>query len=114
MSIVKLETLSKLDGSADISTDTVYRGVAKAHVTFNMVGASLIRSFNVTSITDSGTGQATINFTTAIPEGGLAVESDNSDSIAALAVPRASLYLATVSDAGAYQEPSRVYVAVYR
>jgi hypothetical protein len=43
-------------------------GIAKAWVNFNGTGTVAIRSsFNVSSITDNGTGDYTINFTTAMP-----------------------------------------------
>jgi hypothetical protein len=43
-------------------------GICKAWVNFNGVGTVAIRdSFNVSSITDNGTGLFTVNFTTAMP-----------------------------------------------
>jgi hypothetical protein len=44
-------------------------GLAKAWVNFNGTGTVAIRaSLNVSSITDNGTGQYTVNFTTAMPD----------------------------------------------
>jgi len=44
-------------------------GLAKAWVNFNGTGTVAIRaSFNVSSITDNGTGNYTVNFTTAMPD----------------------------------------------
>jgi hypothetical protein len=44
------------------------KGMARAWVNFNGQGTVAIRSsFNVTSITDNGTGLYTLNFTTAMP-----------------------------------------------
>ena len=44
-------------------------GLAKAFVNFNGTGTVAIRaSFNVSSITDNGTGDYTVNFTTAMPD----------------------------------------------
>lgn len=44
-------------------------GVCRAWVNFNGTGTVAIRaSFNVTSITDNGTGDYTVNFTTAISD----------------------------------------------
>ena len=41
----------------------------KAWVNFNGVGTVAIRAaYNVSSITDSGTGEYTVNFTTAMPD----------------------------------------------
>ena len=44
-------------------------GLAKAWVNFNGTGTVAIRaSFNVSSITDNGTGDYTVNFTTALAD----------------------------------------------
>ena len=44
-------------------------GVCRAWVNFNGAGTVAIRaSFNVSSITDNGTGDYTVNFTTAMPD----------------------------------------------
>jgi hypothetical protein len=49
-------------------------GIAKAWVNFNGTGTVAIRnSFNVSSITDNGTGDYTINFTTAMPNANYSV-----------------------------------------
>ena len=55
-------TTAKL-GSSEAS------GLAKAWVNFNGTGTVAIRaSFNVSSITDNGTGDYTVNFTTALAD----------------------------------------------
>jgi hypothetical protein len=75
MSTAKFDTLSTLDGSRSVPVNTVAQGSAKAWVNFNGTGAVAIRAaFNVTSITDGGTGTYTINFTTALPDGNYATE----------------------------------------
>lgn len=52
------------DGTNTLSITNVIAGVSKAAVNFNGTGTVAIRSsFNVTSITDNGTGDYTINFT---------------------------------------------------
>lgn len=49
-------------------------GAAKAWVNFNGTGTVAIRaSFNVTSITDNGTGNYTVNFTTALQDANYAI-----------------------------------------
>lgn len=56
------------DGTNSTSTTNCIQGSAKAWVNFNGTGTVAIRdSFNVSSITDNGTGQYTVNFTTAMP-----------------------------------------------
>jgi hypothetical protein len=55
-------------GSGVLATQNGMTGIAKAWVNFNGTGTVAIRdSFNVSSITDNGTGDYTINFTTAMP-----------------------------------------------
>jgi hypothetical protein len=51
----------------------VVDGSAKAWVNFNGTGTVAIRaSFNVSSITDNGTGNYTVNFTTALTDANFA------------------------------------------
>jgi hypothetical protein len=50
-----------------VTGSTVVKGSAKAWVNFNGTGTVVIRSsFNVSSITDNGTGDYTVNFTNAM------------------------------------------------
>ena len=68
MSTIKTETLST-PSNATVPVDTVVNGTAKAWVNFNGTGTVAIRrAFNVSSITDNGTGDYTVNFTTAMPD----------------------------------------------
>jgi hypothetical protein len=64
-------------GSAAVNTPTIMNDsggtqvgtLCRAWVNFNGTGTVAIRaSFNVTSITDNGTGNYTINFTNALPD----------------------------------------------
>lgn len=67
MSTLRLTTISNQSGSASVPSDTVINGSAKAWVNFNGTGTVAIRaSFNVSSITDNGTGDYTVNFTSAM------------------------------------------------
>lgn len=68
MSTLRTDTLSNAAGSKSVPVNTVVDGSAKAWVNFNGTGTVAIRaSFNVTSITDNGTGDYTVNFTSAMP-----------------------------------------------
>jgi hypothetical protein len=62
-------TISTLnDSSGVLATQNGMTGIAKAWVNFNGTGTVAINSaFNVSSITDNGTGDYTVNFTTAMP-----------------------------------------------
>ena len=67
MSTLKLDTLSNKAGTASVPSDTIVSGTAKAWVNFNGTGTVAIRqSFNVSSITDIGTGHYRVNFTNAM------------------------------------------------
>jgi|APGre2960657423_1045063.scaffolds.fasta_scaffold291376_1 hypothetical protein len=51
--------------------------LCRAWVNFNGTGTVAIRaSFNVSSITDNGTGDYTVNFTNAMPDGNYAVATN--------------------------------------
>ena len=62
-------TISTLNNDTGVlATQNGMTGIAKAWVNFNGTGTVVIRSaFNVSSITDNGTGDYTVNFTTAMP-----------------------------------------------
>ena len=78
MSTAKFDTLSNLAGSLTVPVATVVQGSAKAWVNFNGTGTVAIRaSFNVSSITDNGTGDYTVNFTTAMPDVNYSVGQSN-------------------------------------
>lgn len=67
MSTLRLTTISNQSGSSSVPSETVINGSAKAWVNFNGTGTVAIRaSFNVSSITDNGIGDYTINFTVAM------------------------------------------------
>jgi hypothetical protein len=54
--------------------------LCRAWVNFNGTGTVAIRaSFNVSSITDNGTGSYTVNFTTAMPDANYAMTASGSD-----------------------------------
>lgn len=57
------------DGTNSTSTTNAIQGSAKAWVNFNGTGTVAIRaSYNVSSITDNGTGDYTVNFTNALAD----------------------------------------------
>jgi hypothetical protein len=66
MSTLKTNTLSNVAGTASTAIENAINGSAKAWVNFNGTGTVAIRaSYNVSSITDNGAGNYTVNFTTA-------------------------------------------------
>jgi len=74
MSKLKLTTLATQDDSASVPADTIVNGTAKAWVNFNGTGTVAIRrAFNVSSVTDNGTGDYTVNFATAMVDANYSV-----------------------------------------
>ena len=67
-----ISTLS--DGTNSTSSTNCIQGSAKAWVNFDGTGTVAIRaSYNVSSITDNGTGDYTVNFTNALVDANYAV-----------------------------------------
>ena len=96
----------------------------RAWVNFNGTGTVAIRaSFNVTSITDNGTGTYTVNFTTAMPDVNFAVQLSSGDASTGYAVIAGSGASHTTSSArvstwnaafNTSQDSAYVYVAIFR
>lgn len=69
MSTLKINTLSNLAGNQSTAVENAINGSAKAWVNFNGTGTVAIRAgYNVSSITDNGTGDYTVNFTTSFAD----------------------------------------------
>tara|TARA_R100000388_G_C7104926_1_gene93844 strand:- start:27 stop:431 length:405 start_codon:yes stop_codon:yes gene_type:complete len=67
MSTLKVNAIQDASGANESTTAEIEQGRAKLWISFNGTGTVSIRdSFNVSSITDNGTGQYTINFATAM------------------------------------------------
>lgn len=65
MSTLRVNTIQNAAGTGQPSIS----GLAQAWVNFNGTGTVAIRAaFNVTSITDNGTGNYTVNFTNALAD----------------------------------------------
>jgi hypothetical protein len=72
MSEIRAATVSNLAGTGPVTLTGQF--AAKAWVNFNGTGTVAIRaSGNVSSITDNGTGDYTVNFTTAMADANYAV-----------------------------------------
>ena len=68
MSTIKADNIATLAGVSTSMANAV-NGSAKAWVNFNGTGTVAIRaSYNVSSITDNGSGDYTVNFATAMPD----------------------------------------------
>jgi hypothetical protein len=79
MSTLVAQTIS--NGTVSTSSANVIQGSAKAWVNFNGTGTVAINgSYNVSSITDNGTGDYTINFTNALPNANYSVIGNASNN----------------------------------
>tara|TARA_Y100000361_G_scaffold139458_1_gene142532 strand:+ start:282 stop:659 length:378 start_codon:yes stop_codon:yes gene_type:complete len=82
MSTLKVDTIQDASGGNASTSEQIQQGRAKAWVNFNGTGTVAVRdNFNVSSITDSGTGVYTANFTTAMANANYAsvVSTGNND-----------------------------------
>ena len=74
MSTLKVNTIQNTSGGSSSTPEQIEQGRAKAWVNFNGTGTIAIRdSFNVSSITDNGTGDTTITLTNAMSNTNYAV-----------------------------------------
>jgi hypothetical protein len=70
------------DGTLSIPTTYVTNGSAKAWVNFNGTGTIATRdSFNVASLTDNGTGDYTVNFSSAMNNTDFAVTTNSKQAV---------------------------------
>jgi hypothetical protein len=99
--------------------------LCKAWVNFNGTGTVAIRaSYNVSSITDNGTGDYTVNFTTAMVDANYCVQGTSSSLSVAnagiVSVLESSLPTTTTAritnqnDGGARQDNTSINVAIFR
>ena len=108
------------DGTISTTIGSTLYGAypARAWVNFNGTGTVAIRtSRNVSSITDSGTGQYTVNFTTSMPDGEYSlVGTTNADtrvvSISSLSTSGGAIR--TTNSAGALEDQSVICVTMFR
>lgn len=117
MSTLRVNTLQDTAG--------VERYLARAWVNFNGTGTVAIRAAgNVSSITDNGTGDYTVNFTTAMPDANYAVVTSNQFTGAQAANPMMNITSLLASSARLtcqvkvnstyYEDPGIVTVAIFR
>jgi hypothetical protein len=80
MSTLRVTNVQDTAGANSLTTAQIYNGAAKAWVNFNGVGTVAIRAnFNVSSITDNGVGDYTVNFTNALADADYAVQGAVAD-----------------------------------
>lgn len=125
MSTLQADTLNNRAGTKTVPVDTVIDGSAKAWVNFNGTGTVTIRaSFNVSSITDNGTGDYTINFTDSMADANYAVVGSSgatgvTSASSAIAMCVSSLLagsarVVTVTGGGAAADRDQMHAAFFR
>lgn len=123
MSTLRLTTISNQSGSATVPSETVISGSAKAWVNFNGTGTVAIRAgFNVSSITDNGTGDFTVNFTNAFSDtnyvalvsAGNPSDTPNIDREAIITYTTTTCRMVFVNSGVANIDPTFVNFAVFR
>lgn len=108
-----------------LNSDGTENYKCRAWVNFNGTGTVAIRaSGNVSSITDNGTGDYTVNFTTAMPDANYSFVSQTSGSnsyflfsssrIADAKTTTAYRFITARNDVGNLDDPSFVNVAIFR
>lgn len=70
---VTATTLEEKTAATSVSTANVIAGIAKAWVDYNQATPAVNDSYNVTSVTDTATGNYTVNFTAALPNANYAI-----------------------------------------
>ena len=66
MSTLKVNTIQNTSGGSSSTPEQIEQGRAKVWINFNGSGTVAIRdSFNISSLTDNGTGDYTLNFSNA-------------------------------------------------
>jgi hypothetical protein len=108
-----------------LNSDGTENYKCRAWVNFNGTGTVVINaSGNVSSITDNGTGDYTVNFTTAMPDANYCTQAtgkraaSNSALMGALTFNRtpttSAAYVAFSEDGGSLQDPTICAVSVFR
>jgi hypothetical protein len=92
--------------------------LCKAWVNFNGTGTVAIRaSFNVSSITDNGTGDYTVNFTTAMPSADYVPQGAHvgawNEATTFLAINASWVRVQTQVTGGSATDSAGVYVAIF-
>lgn len=88
MSTLRCTNLQDTSGGNSLTTAQIYNGAAKAWVNFNGTSTVAIRAqFNVSSITDNGTGDYTVNFSTALADTNYTVCCTQADGTTAGPIP---------------------------
>ena len=124
LNVATVKSLNTLPPAVQNSSGTEIGTFCRAWVNFNGTGTVAIRaSFNVSSITDNGTGDYTVNFTNALPDANYASVTTNSWEGETLGIPvvasspaptTSACRFKTVSQSVVAQDTTRATVAIFR
>lgn len=113
--------VAQFDSAGNFKFNSGYGSVATAYAcrawcNFNGTGAVAIRaSGNVTGITDNGTGDYTVNFTTAMPDANYCASVDSdSQQEEGWTVSSSSIRFLITNSSGALKDTSIISVAIFR
>ena len=117
MSTLKVATIQDTSGNNSSTPSEVNNGRAKAWCNFNGTGTVAIRdSYNISSLTDRGTGQYTLSFTTAMANSNYAsVFGANAQAAgyAGVDTQNTGTLLCYGSVSGSFNDASIVNVAIF-
>jgi hypothetical protein len=122
-SILRVDTLTDASSGNSTAMSTIFNGTAKVWVNFNGTGTVAIRDgTNAASLTDEGTGDYTVNFTSAMTDTNyctnVAADSDTKNQAArigttySLGTTSSIRMIVYNSAAGAHQDPAVNNVSV--
>ena len=132
MSTIKTDNLQNAAGSLSVPVATVVNGCAKAWVNFDgtfgtspfIANNGIRAAFNVSSVTDNGTGTYTVNFATALQDANYTVagmaESTSTSSSNFTIFPRldrivtSSQYGINTGDSNGVKDSVRVSLQFFR
>lgn len=130
--VVELATAAEVATGTDaarvpsVATMASHQGMAKAWVAFNGTGTpAILASYNVSSITDNGTGDYTINFASAMADANYSVSLSSRILVgaggggmcrilAATAPTASALRIDTLNYSGTVADPVLVTAAIFR
>jgi hypothetical protein len=124
VSTLRVSTLADTAGSNTSTPSEIASGRAKAWVNFNGTGTVAIRaSYNVSSITDNGVGDYTVNFTNALADANYAAvagagNGDDTTSfingVAQAAPTTSAVRLKVVNSSAVPSDRTYVHIAIFR
>lgn len=125
-------TISTLnDSSGVLATQNGMSGIAKAWIRYNGTANTITGSFNIASVTKNGTGDYTLNFSTALPDANYTVVlsmaniaaasiycprviASTSEGLPTLQTTTQLRFMCSAGGGGSYFDAQTLYVAIFR